>query len=185
MIQAVALIIKDYDENSPLIAEHADGFQIKSMQSWQLKTIMEFMQVCHNKGICSTAPPSLDESDIITYIADSVPFPNDLVKLMQLFAQSILLNIPLLQRFIIEKICNNVQFIQFTNIRRYIIKYLDHVNPDLIFLVLRKVPADILVFMISDPMLADSMPPPEQIKLILLNHYRTFLKELEAKKQQN
>lgn len=62
----------------------------------------------------------------------------------------------------------------------FLLKYND---PSLIEIVLRKVPPDILVFIITDPFTEDALPSNEKLLPIFLIHYRNFIKDVDAKIQ--
>lgn len=65
--------------------------------------------------------------------------------------------------------------------RRYILYFLKHNDAHLVEIVLRRVPPEILVFIISDPFTEDALPPHEKLLSIFLIHYKEFLKDMDAK----
>lgn len=75
-----------------------------------------------------------------------------------------------------------MHFIQYTNVRRYILQYLNVIDGSLVMFVLKNLPEDILVFILTDPCLADALPEAHALKPVLLGHYSAFVKELEASK---
>lgn len=175
-LEPTVMSLAERDEERPFVEDHGDGTRIKNMNNAQLKLILEFMEVCHDQQVTTA---DQDET-ALQPIFDKINFPVGLIHLVQLFALSVTLGLPILQRYLLNKICSNVHFLQYTNVRRYILQCLRRVDRRLISIVLAKLPAEILIFVLTDPCLEACLPEPEHMKPILLGHYKAFTREMEA-----
>ena len=85
------------------------------------------------------------------------------------------------------KLVENNQFIQYTNVRRITLIYIGKVNIDLMPILLKKLPSDILVFVLTDPILTHLFPDLKEYMHIFKLHYEEFTKvrvmEIEKMKE--
>ena len=73
---------------------------------------------------------------------------------------------------IIKKIVEVPFFSQFTNVRRYITMYIEQTSYKMVSVILEHLPADILVFTLTDPILADYFPDLSIFKPLFIKQYK-------------
>lgn len=94
------------------------------------------------------------------------------------------------QKLVVKQICAHKSFEQYTNVRRYLVLWLNQIKPNLLYYLLEHLPAEILVFVLTDPTLAfqlnERCPDLADLKPLLpifKRHYREFTKKRVSAQQ--
>ena len=98
--------------------------------------------------------------------------PNDLPNLIQLYQIAEFYTMEPVMAKIIQKVVEVPFFTQFTNVRRYITMYIEQSSSKMVRLILENLPADILVFTLTDPTLADYFPDLSIFKPLFVKQYK-------------
>ena len=121
-----------------------------------MQIILTFMTLMHTSARSEEAKQELAQFQL----------PGELVKLVQLFELSDYLMLPQLQETVIAALVQNHEFQKFTNVRRYIMLYIGQTTFQIVDKVLSSLNPDILVFVLTDPVLAQLFPEVEAYKPI-------------------
>ena len=133
---------------------------VKNTDHFQLKIILDALTI--------QSYPFLEQD------YSSIVLPNDLVKLVQTFGLADYFKAEQLKVHIYKKIIENPLFIQYTNVRRYIILLIGSTTAGLTELILNKVSPDIMVFLLTDPNLVTQFSDLRNYKDLFKKHYRQF-----------
>ena len=98
----------------------------------------------------------------------------DIVGLIEILKLADYFMLDKLQEIVALKIVENQSFIQYTNVRRVVLL---NMSPDLIPIILDKIPADILVFVLSDPILIPVFSDLSLQKPVFKQQYADFTKQ--------
>ena len=93
------------------------------------------------------------KSDDKSKLSDQLVLPDELIKLVQLFGLADYFMLDDLRCLIAQKIATNKYFIQFTNVRRILLIYMNQMTNGLLEKIIEHVPADLLIFLLTDPII--------------------------------
>ena len=143
------------------------GLQLNSVDSAQMKLILTVMHLAHQGN-----------DDIVSKV--KTLFPADIEKLLKIYDLAMQFQMEVLREITLLKIIKHKHYIQYTNVRRWVVKYLHYLNNGVDTQLQRKVienaSADLMVFLLTDPDLIDYFGQVEEYRDILASHYVEFTK---------
>ena len=141
-------------KNSSKAENFPKGLLLQNVSSYQMKLILDYMSMCEAGN------------------QDQVTLPIDLIKLLQLYSLSDYFQMESLQKCIVKKLNTITHFERFTSVRRYITIYIEQMSFKMVEIMFEDMPADILVFMLTDPTLVHYFPDLSIFKPLLVKHYK-------------